>query len=59
MFDKLKSRKFWLALGGAILPIAAQAMTGEVGWEEATMLSVGILVSYIFGQAYVDAKAIE
>jgi len=56
MLEKLKSRKFWMALGGALLPIVAQAMTGEVGWEEACMLSVGVLMSYIIGQGYVDGQ---
>ena len=58
MPQKMKSRKFWFALLGALLPIVAQAMTGEVGWNEAVTLSVAILVSYIFGQGYVDGKLV-
>ena len=57
MLEKFKSRTFWLALVGAILPIIAQSMTGEVGWEESIMMSVGILMSYILGQGYVDGQA--
>jgi len=56
MFEKLKSRKFWFALVGAMLPVVAQGFTGEVGWNEAVTLSVAVLVSYIFGQAYTDAQ---
>jgi len=59
MSEKLKSRKFWFALLGAILPIVAQVMTEEVALSEALHLSVGILGAYIFGQAYVDGKAVE
>ena len=59
MFDKLKSRKFWFALLGAVLPIAAQAFTEEVALAEAVTLSVGVIVAYIFGQGYVDGKALE
>ena len=59
MPQKMKSRKFWFALLGALLPIVAQAMTGEVGWNEAVTLSVAILVSYIFGQGYVDGKLVS
>jgi uncharacterized membrane protein len=59
MGEKLKSRKFWLALLGALLPIVAQALTGEVGWQEATMASITLLASYILGQGYVDGKAVE
>jgi uncharacterized membrane protein len=54
--DKLKSRKLWLALLGAILPIIAQVLTQEVGWQEAVMSSVAIVMSYIFGQGYVDGQ---
>jgi len=57
MLDKLKSRKFWFALLGAILPIAAQYFTGDVGWAEAIMASSGVIMSYIFGQGWVDASA--
>lgn len=59
MSDKLKSRKFWFALIGAILPIAAQALTDQIEVAEALQLSIGILVSYILGQGYVDGKAVE
>lgn len=59
MAEKLKSRKFWMALLGAILPILAQALTQEVGWNEAVMASIAILSSYILGQGYVDGKAVE
>ena len=57
MLEKLKSRKFWFALLGAILPIVASILTGDVALDEAITLSVGILVSYILGQGYVDGQA--
>lgn len=57
--DKLKSRKFWLALVGALLPIVAQGITQEVGWQESVMASIAILSTYILGQGYVDGKAQE
>lgn len=57
MSEKLKSRKFWFALLGALLPIIAQALTEEVAVGDAVQLSVGILGAYIFGQAYVDGQA--
>ena len=58
MSDKLKSRKFWFALLGAILPLVAQVLTEEVALAEALQLSVGILGAYIFGQAYVDGQSV-
>ena len=57
MSEKLKSRKFWFALLGAILPLVAQVMTEEVALAEALQLSVGILGAYIFGQSYVDGQS--
>jgi hypothetical protein len=59
MFDKLKSRKFWFALLGAVLPIVAQYFSDAVPVGEAITLSAGIVVAYIFGQGYVDGKALE
>lgn len=59
MPDRLKSRKFWMALAGAVLPIVAQALTGEVGWTEAIAASVAVIVGYIAGQGYVDGKRVE
>lgn len=57
--DKLRSRKFWLAVIGALLPIVAQALTGEIGWQEATLTSIMLLSSYVLGQSFVDGKAVE
>ena len=57
--DKLKSRKFWFALLGAVLPVVAQAMTEDIAVAEALQLSAAIIVSYILGQGYVDAKQVE
>ena len=59
MFDKLKSRKFWFAFLGALLPIVAQYLTDAVDLGECLTLSAGIVASYIFGQAWVDGKALE
>jgi len=54
--SKFKSRKFWFAILGAVMPMVAAAMTQEVPWNEAMMSSVAIVMSYIFGQGYVDAS---
>ena len=59
MPDKLKSRKFWFALLGAVLPILAQYFSSEVELSEALQLSAGIVAAYLFGQGYVDGKAVE
>ena len=57
MFDKLKSRKFWFAFLGALLPVVAQAMTEDIAMADALQMSAAIVVSYIFGQGYVDGQA--
>tara|TARA_Y100001937_G_C7018050_1_gene284085 strand:+ start:504 stop:701 length:198 start_codon:yes stop_codon:yes gene_type:complete len=59
MPEKLKSRKFWFAFLGALLPIVAQYLTAEVELAEALQLSAAIVVSYIFGQSYQDGKQVE
>lgn len=57
--DKLKSRKFWMALVGACIPILASAITGDIETNDAVMQSVAVVMAYIFGQGYVDGKALE
>ena len=57
--EKLKSRKFWFALLGAVLPILAQYFSAEIDVGSAVQMSIVILTSYIFGQAYVDGKEKE
>lgn len=56
MLSKLKSRKFWLGLVGAVSPIALQAMTGQVGWVPAAGMSTAAIVTYVLAQAHVDAS---
>ena len=59
MPEKLKSRKFWFALLGALLPIVAQYFSAEVDLGSAIQLSAGCVIAYLFGQGYVDGKAVE
>jgi hypothetical protein len=42
-----------------MLPIVAQYLTDAVPMAEALQMSAAVVVSYIFGQGYVDAKVIE
>ena len=44
MPEKLKSRKFWFALLGAVLPIVAQYFSDEIMLGDAVQLSIAILV---------------
>jgi len=57
MIEKLKSRKFWLALLGALLPIVASYFTSEVDLEHAVQASSAVLCTYMLGQGYVDGQA--
>lgn len=59
MPEKLKSRKFWFALLGALLPVVAQYFSAEVDMSAAIQVSAGVVVAYLFGQGYVDGKALE
>lgn len=56
--DRLSSRKFWLALLGALAPLAGDAIGSLGSVDPATLVvsSASIVISYIFGQAYVDAQ---
>ena len=59
MLEKIKSRKFILAVLGAILPIVGAYFSGDIPIAEALQLSVASIVAYVFGQGYVDGKAAE
>ncbi len=59
MPEKLKSRKFWFALLGALLPVVAQYFSAEVDLGSAIQVSAGVVAAYLFGQGYVDGKALE
>ena len=39
--------------------MVAQYLTDAVPLGEAMQLSIAVIVSYIFGQGYVDGKALE
>ena len=56
---KFKSRKFWFALLGSLLPIIASYLTSELDLESAVKASSAILCTYMIGQGYVDGKAAE
>lgn len=52
---RMKSRKFWMALLGALLPVVASYLTGEVDLEMAVKASSAVLCTYILGQGVQDA----
>jgi len=55
MPERLKSRKFWMALLGATLPILASYLSGELALEPAVQASSAVLCTYLLGQGYADA----
>jgi|ETNvirenome_6_85_1030632.scaffolds.fasta_scaffold00628_21 hypothetical protein len=56
MLEKLKSRKFWIALASALAPVAGDALGNLSGVDPTTLIisTTSIVISYIFGQSYVD-----
>ena len=56
MLEKIKSRKFVLAVASALLVVLNQGLGLNLP-DEAIMKVVGIVCSYIFGQSLVDAVA--
>lgn len=57
--EKFKSRKFWAAVAGSLMPIVAELLTGKLTWQVAIGMAVTVLVGYIAGQGYVDGKAVD
>ncbi|PWK05292.1 hypothetical protein [Tumebacillus permanentifrigoris] len=57
MKEKLKSRKFWTAVITATVLVANDGLGMHLNGE--TVLAIaGIAMTYIFGQAHVDAKGV-
>ena len=53
--EKLKSRKFWMAVVAGILLILTEGLGMDLPIE--TILAfAAVVASYIFGEAYIDAK---
>jgi len=56
--SKLKSRKFWMGVFGAIAPYVMKALSGEVTWKQAIVASTTAIVAYILGEASTDVAGI-
>lgn len=56
--QKLKSRKFWMAVVSGLLIIANEGL--GIGIPEDVVLPfAGLIIAYICGEAYVDGKREE
>ena len=55
--SRIVSRKFWMAVVGALTPIALETMSGSIDAATAVYASTTVIVSYILGQAYQDGQA--
>jgi len=52
---KLGSRKFWMAVASAVILIANDGL--GIGLPEETLLAfVAVVITWILGESYVDAK---
>ena len=59
MSEKMKSRKLWLAIVGAILPVLGSLITGAIDMDAACKASSAIICTYLLGQGYTDGKTME
>jgi len=53
--EKLKSRKLWVAIVSALLIVLNQGLGLNIPADSVLSLA-GVIMAYIFGQAYVDGK---
>lgn len=51
---RLRSRKFWLSIIGAVLPIGLQLATGAVTWPVAAGIAGASLVTWVLSQAGIE-----
>lgn len=55
MMQKFKSRKFWMAIFAAVLPVVNSQF--DIGLDtDAVIAAVAALVAFILGESHVDAK---
>jgi len=55
---KLKSRKFWMGVFGAVAPYVMKALSGEVTWKQVIVASTTAIVAYILGESSTDVAGI-
>ena len=55
MGPKLKSHKFWMAVAGGLFITLTEGLGVEIDQQTYWSL-VGVLIAYIFGEAYIDAQ---
>ena len=56
MAEKLKSRKLWVTVGTLVSVFVAQAFDVEI--DPAAIVGLaGVIITYIFGQSWVDKNA--
>ena len=56
--NKLKSRKFWMAVVAAGIAIANKGLELNLP-EESIMTVAGVVIAYILGESLVDARHAE
>ena len=54
--DKIKSRKLFVAILGALLPILMSYLTEAVDLDGAIRASSAVLVAYLASQGYADGQ---
>jgi len=54
--SKLRSRKFWLAVVGIVLPLIADITKIEILRDETLIATTATIIAYIAGEAAVDIK---
>ena len=52
--EKLKSRKFWMAVIAAALIVANEGLGLDIP-TDTVMAFAAVVIGYIFGEAYVDS----
>ena len=55
MYNKLKSRKFWLTIAAMLLVLVNEGFNLDIP-EETYWALVLPVIAYVFGESYVDAR---
>ena len=55
MKNKMKSRKFWISVVGAVLLVLVDGLGLGID-REVILAAAGVIISFVLGESYIDSK---
>ena len=55
MRNKMKSRKFWISVVGAVVLVLVDGLGIGID-REVILAAAGVIISFVLGESYIDSK---